>query len=280
MFPTTTGWVAAARGKPWLLSATKVLWQARGITRAADGGLATPRHAGADEVLRRAAKDIAIAAGTTLAAFALLEWAMPADASRAVYAAGSAAIAIVTLSTGMRTGILATAMITAVAAYLHLAPVGAFYVADAGDQIGLALFAVNGLILSAICGRVRSTHANGRIDTPSTSLPPTEAPPPVRPALATADRSGRYRGPAITVVGEHLFERLTNRELEVLELLAGGHSNTEIADTLVVSMNTVKSHLKSIFGKLGVVSRTQAVVRAGELGLLAAGARLTSRSAA
>ncbi len=65
------------------------------------------------------------------------------------------------------------------------------------------------------------------------------------------------------MVGEHVFERLTTRELEVLELLASGHSNAEIANTLVVSTNTVKSHLKSIFGKLGVVSRTQAVVRAG-----------------
>lgn len=58
------------------------------------------------------------------------------------------------------------------------------------------------------------------------------------------------------------FEALTDRELDVLRLLAQGFSNRAIAEHLVISVGTVKSHLKHIFGKLGVESRTQAVAQA------------------
>jgi LuxR family maltose regulon positive regulatory protein len=68
--------------------------------------------------------------------------------------------------------------------------------------------------------------------------------------------------------GNVLIEPLTARESEVLLLLAEGQSNREIADRLVVTLDTVKKHLTRIFGKLGAVSRTQAVARARELGLL------------
>ena len=63
-------------------------------------------------------------------------------------------------------------------------------------------------------------------------------------------------------------EPLTKREREVLRYLAQGMTNLEIADTLHVSQGTVKAHVESIIGKLGVANRTQAVVRALELGLL------------
>jgi LuxR family maltose regulon positive regulatory protein len=65
-----------------------------------------------------------------------------------------------------------------------------------------------------------------------------------------------------------LVELLTERELEVLRLIGEGHSNQDIATALVITINTVKKHASSIYGKLGVHSRTQAVVRAQELGLL------------
>ncbi len=67
-----------------------------------------------------------------------------------------------------------------------------------------------------------------------------------------------------------LVEPLTARELEVLQELARGLTNAEIAEALFVSLNTVKSHLKSIYGKLQVQNRTEAVLRAQELGLLEA----------
>jgi LuxR family maltose regulon positive regulatory protein len=62
-----------------------------------------------------------------------------------------------------------------------------------------------------------------------------------------------------------LIEPLSQRELEVLRLVAAGLSNREIADALFVSVNTVKTHLQRIYGKLGVRSRTAAVTRAQEL---------------
>jgi LuxR family maltose regulon positive regulatory protein len=65
-----------------------------------------------------------------------------------------------------------------------------------------------------------------------------------------------------------LVEPLTDRELEVLRLMAGGHAHAEIAAALVISINTVKKHAAGIYGKLGVHSRTQAVLRAQELDLL------------
>jgi LuxR family transcriptional regulator, maltose regulon positive regulatory protein len=65
-----------------------------------------------------------------------------------------------------------------------------------------------------------------------------------------------------------LIEPLTRRELEVLGLIAAGTPNQEIADQLVVTLATVKKHTSHIFDKLGASSRTQAVARARELGLI------------
>jgi LuxR family maltose regulon positive regulatory protein len=65
-----------------------------------------------------------------------------------------------------------------------------------------------------------------------------------------------------------LVEPLSERELEVLGLLAAGLSNPEIAQELVIAVSTVRSHLKNIYGKLDVHRRWDAVQRAGELGLL------------
>ena len=66
-----------------------------------------------------------------------------------------------------------------------------------------------------------------------------------------------------------LIDPLSPREQEVLELLAQGASNQEIADVLIIASNTVKRHVQVILEKLGVRNRTQAVVRAQQLNLLA-----------
>jgi DNA-binding CsgD family transcriptional regulator len=66
-------------------------------------------------------------------------------------------------------------------------------------------------------------------------------------------------------------EQLSERELDVLRLLARGRSNKQIARELTIAENTVKTHVSSILGKLGVESRTQAALYAGRLGLLPPG---------
>jgi LuxR family maltose regulon positive regulatory protein len=64
------------------------------------------------------------------------------------------------------------------------------------------------------------------------------------------------------------MEPLSERELEVLYLLAKGDPNLEIAKRLVITLGTVKRHVTHIFEKLGVNNRVQAVARARLLGLL------------
>ena len=65
-----------------------------------------------------------------------------------------------------------------------------------------------------------------------------------------------------------LVEPLSERELEVLQLIAEGLTNPEIASRLFLALNTVKAHTRNIYGKLNVHSRTQAITRAQALGLL------------
>ena len=67
---------------------------------------------------------------------------------------------------------------------------------------------------------------------------------------------------------QSLVEPLSERELEVLRLLAQGLTNREIAEELTVTVGTAKTHLNHIYGKLDVHSRIQAVTKAKELGLL------------
>ena len=61
---------------------------------------------------------------------------------------------------------------------------------------------------------------------------------------------------------------ISEREFEVLELLAAGQSNKEIAASLNVSPNTVKTHVAKLYGKLQASRRTEAILRARELGML------------
>ncbi len=63
-------------------------------------------------------------------------------------------------------------------------------------------------------------------------------------------------------------EQLSSRERDIVELIAQGQSNKEIARTLGIAPETVKSHIKSIFTKLAVDKRAQAVSRAQALGLV------------
>jgi LuxR family maltose regulon positive regulatory protein len=82
-----------------------------------------------------------------------------------------------------------------------------------------------------------------------------------RPATKVSDSSSVFRPPS-------LVEPLTQRETEVLGLIAEGLSNREIAQRLFISLSTVKRHNANIYGKLAVHNRTQAVARARDYGLL------------
>lgn len=85
-----------------------------------------------------------------------------------------------------------------------------------------------------------------------------------------ATDSKQTAGKEMVAVDESLIpiEPLTPRELEVLHLIANGDSNQKIADKLVITLSAVKKHTGNIFNKLNVNSRTQAIARARQLGLL------------
>ncbi len=82
-----------------------------------------------------------------------------------------------------------------------------------------------------------------------------------RVEIPEAENAGRSGGDA-------LIEPLSQREVEVLQLLAEGLTYAEVAGRLVVSVNTVRFHVKEIYGKLGVNRQAQAVARAREVGVL------------
>lgn len=78
----------------------------------------------------------------------------------------------------------------------------------------------------------------------------------------------RLAASAPTTRPSPLAEPLTEREMDVLHGIAAGHSNREIADQLCISEGTVKNYVSSLLAKLAVRDRTQAIIRARELGLL------------
>ena len=92
-------------------------------------------------------------------------------------------------------------------------------------------------------------------------------------AIRAAARGETVLAPTVAakLIGRIRFpaeEKLSSRELEVLQLVAGGASNSDIASRLHISQATVKSHLIHIFGKLGVSDRTAAVTVALQRGLI------------
>ena len=84
----------------------------------------------------------------------------------------------------------------------------------------------------------------------------------------TRPRPTRAPIPFVFNVSEMQRLGISKREHDVLELIANGHSNQEIADKLFVSVNTIKTHTSNLFLKLEVSRRTQAIQKAKELSLI------------
>ena len=84
---------------------------------------------------------------------------------------------------------------------------------------------------------------------------------------AIAERLMAFFADAGAVPKARSFPDLTERERDVLGLIARGHSNAEIADRLFLSPKTVRNHISNIFDKLQVTDRAQAIVRAREAGM-------------
>lgn len=111
-------------------------------------------------------------------------------------------------------------------------------------QSGAQSYLLKDMAKAEIVGAIRAVHAGQKV------LPP-----------AIADRLAARRRRT----------ELTPRELDVLQLIVKGRSNKEIASGLSIAEDTVKSHLKTLFAKLGVQDRTAAAVHAIQLGIVALG---------
>jgi DNA-binding NarL/FixJ family response regulator len=115
--------------------------------------------------------------------------------------------------------------------------------------------------LSSLVGVIQTVHAGAAW---------------VDPAVAgVVLRYLRQRPPVLSSSGKQEFDQfefvhvpLTERELEVLELIVAGKSNEEIASQLIISVGTVKTHVRNILGKLAAKDRTEAAVRALRSGLV------------
>ncbi|XOZ34284.1 LuxR C-terminal-related transcriptional regulator [Halomonadaceae bacterium KBTZ08] len=120
----------------------------------------------------------------------------------------------------------------------------------------LRLFVEEGPALAALYRRIP------RHGLPTAFLRELDSLLAVEPESATTPPSASYDGT------EELVEPLSQREIEVLALIHAGHANKEIARRMSVAQTTVKAHIRNLYGKLGASSRTGALARARELGLV------------
>jgi DNA-binding NarL/FixJ family response regulator len=84
---------------------------------------------------------------------------------------------------------------------------------------------------------------------------------------AIAERLIHYFAALKPATADQAFPELTDREREILHLIAQGHKNSEIAERLLLSIKTVQNHVSNIFSKLQVADRAQAIIRARDAGL-------------
>jgi DNA-binding NarL/FixJ family response regulator len=117
-------------------------------------------------------------------------------------------------------------------------------------RAGARGYVVKGAGKADLLGGIRTVAAGGAVFSP-----------------AVADRLGVYFASLATLPGHEAFPQLTDREREVLDLVARGHDNRRIARELFLSDKTVRNHVSNVFAKLEVETRAEAVVRARNAGL-------------
>ncbi|HUG93060.1 MAG TPA: response regulator transcription factor [Planctomycetaceae bacterium] len=129
-------------------------------------------------------------------------------------------------------------------------------------RVGARGYVVKTSTTTEIVDAIRQVHQGWVVLSPA--MAPRMMSDLARPPQAAAPpAAARERGP-----DDDLAWQLTNREHDVLRLVARGMSNAEIAESLFVSENTVKTHIKNILGKLQVKNRRQALVYAARAGIL------------
>jgi len=120
-------------------------------------------------------------------------------------------------------------------------------------KLGAKGYLLKDVSLEQLLGAVRSLASGGQ---------------QVQPAVTERVLQALRGSPSQAEPRDDLLEPLTERELEILRLMAGGYSNKEIAGAHSLSEGTVKNHVSSILGKLGVRDRTRAVLKALERALI------------
>jgi DNA-binding CsgD family transcriptional regulator len=190
----------------------------------------------------------------------VLAWAsrdllFPGAAERSPFMAFGLAVLGTAVVAGFGPGLVAALLSSVIATFFYLSPRHTLLIEEPYELLGLGLFVLEELSAAAVGALVRRSILRERAATPDGRIARF-----LHHAEAAIGRSAD--------AGTHPVERLTERELEVARLLARGFTNDEIATALFVSRNTVKTHLKSVYGKLGVRTRTEAVARCLELGLL------------
>jgi DNA-binding NarL/FixJ family response regulator len=125
----------------------------------------------------------------------------------------------------------------------------------AAMRAGAVGFLLKACSAEKLCGSVRAAAQGASV---------------LEPSVAARIMAGlnRLKPAEAKRAGQALLDPLSERELDVLKLLAGGCSNKEIGARLNIAEGTVKNHMTNVLGKLGVFDRTQAALRARELGLI------------
>ena len=122
----------------------------------------------------------------------------------------------------------------------------------AGIKAGAKGFLLKDVSLEELVGAVKTVANGGSMVKPAVSQRLLKGLENMRTEFSSLDRP----------------DPLTERETEILRLMAGGYSNKEIANSLFVAEGTVKNHVSNILSKMGVRDRTRAVLKAFEMSLL------------